>query len=245
MTNTLDMIKKSLYIRSKELMQISIFALSGFVMGHIVLIAIMNIDDSPDLTSFEFGTVIAIIWAIFSIASIGAINYSKHLNYAVSMGKRRFDVITAHIFVALAKSLIVTSLIYIFHGIERLVCSTTYSEYPTEFNFDMIFTLPNYFAFLCIFVAIEVFFGAMQAKMGMKVFWIIWLIIMMGNAFIPSFIEKASGDGSDGITARIGLFFIDLFDNISFNSILPICVIISILLIISTYAILRKHRVAM
>lgn len=244
MTYTFDMIKKSLYLRAKEFLVTVITTVAGFVLGHLILIAVMAFDTPPDQTSFEVGTIMAIFFVYFSSFFAGAHNYSLHFNYAVSMGKRRVDVVTSHLVTSLVKSIIATSLIYIFHMFESYVCRTAYSQYPLEFDFNIVFTFSHYFLFIGAFAAVETFLGAMNTRFGKKVFGVLWLISIC-IIFIPALIEDALESASNGITAKIGQFFIDLFNSINLNVLLVGGVALIVLLLLLPYALLKKCRVSL
>lgn len=243
MTDIFNMIKKDFFVRTVELARTAIVASIGFVFGLIILVAVMTFDNSADLTSFEMGTVMSAFFMIFSKVYMDSMWYAYHLNYAVSMGQCRTHVVTAHMAVALVKSLIDVSLIYIFHTIEAYICSTVYGKYPADFDFSTIFTPANFFIFLIALTAMEVFFGAMNARFGQKAMGIIWLLCM-GCVMIPAFIERALEQVGD-IGAKLGHFFINLFTRLGGNVLLSICVTAVILLMLLPYAILRKHRVSL
>ncbi len=244
MTNIFDMIKKSIYVRAKEYLVTTITTVAGFVLGHLIFIAVMTFDTSPDQTSFELGTMMAIFFSYFSSYFAGATCYSSHFNLAVSMGKRRVDVVTSHIVISLTKGIIATSLIYIFHIFESYVCRTAYSQYPLEFDFNIVLTLGNYFLFIGAFAAIETFLGAMNTRFGKKVFGVLWLISMF-VIFIPTFIEDALESASNGITAKIGQFFIDLFESINLNVLMAGGIALIMLLLLLPYALLKKCKVSL
>lgn len=245
MKDTFNTIKSNLCLRIKESGLTVLLCTGAFIFGHIILRLVMKFDDSPDLTSFELGTLMAAMMSLFTAFTTSANSYSSHINYAISMCKRRCDVITAHIVVALVKSLISTSLIYIFHNIESYVCKTTYSDIPLDFDFDRIFTSDVFVVILLLLVAAETFMGSMLTRFGQKTYWIIWVAGMLCFTSIPSFVEQTIEGTANAFTAAIGQFFIDIFSNLTMSGLLMGISSICILLIILPYILLRKHSVAM
>lgn len=245
MTYTFDVIKKDMLLRYKELITLFTVAIIGFTIGHIILRCVMAFDKSPDLTSFELGTLMAVFIVIFSTISVGAGRFCQHFNFAVSMGKRRSDIITAHIFVALIKGLFLTSLIYIFHIFENHICKTTYAEYPIDFDFNLIFTVESFFLILGVLVAMEIFFGAIQTKFGPKVFGIIWIALVWTISFGYTFIAQNIEENPDGVIAKIFDSIADFFNSINLNIIWGVCGIVMILFVAAPYVLLRKQRVTL
>lgn len=244
MKNYINMTKNSLKIRADEFTVSVALAIFGFIFGHIILRLVMAFDNSDDLTCFELGTVIAFMITLFTSITLNASAYANHINYAIAMGKRRRDTITAHIVFAFIRSTLATSLVYIFHIIENYICRTTYKNIPLEGNFNAFFAVEIFFAMIIILTALETFMGALQAKFGQKIFWIMWLVFMFGFSTLPSFIEKAAERTSDGIMARIGQFIIDVFSNLTMQGLAIGVSIFAVVLIVLPYVLLRKHRAA-
>ncbi len=245
MKECIKTIKSNISLRSEEFAFIAIFPTVVFIIGHIILRLILHFDTADDLTSFEFGTFLAIVCSFVMAFAKGSGAYKSHLSYGVSMGKRRRDIITANLIMAIIKWLIVSIFLFIFHTFENYVCVTTYKGIPLEFDFNLIFTSPFFITLIIVFTTLETFMGAMYIKFGNRTFWILYAITFFLLSIIPSFIGQAMDGTATGITATIGNFFIDIFNNISIDTIyLGICSI-CIILIILPYLILRKYRVSL
>ena len=244
MKDTFNTIKGNLYLRVNELRLIAILAVIGFVTGHTILRLVMEFDTSDDLTSFELGTVVTAMIMFVTAVTAGSNKYASNINFAISMGKRRRDIITAHVAVALVKSLLATSLIYAFHQLESYICRTTYRDIPMEFNFDNIFTPKVFFVILLYLVAVETFMGSMMTRFGQKTFWILWLVCVLGFTSIPSVIEQTIDGTANDITATIGQFFIDILSGLTMEGMLLGICGVCIILIMLPYILLRKHSVA-
>jgi len=245
MKDIFNKIKSNFSLRTNELRITVVISVFCFIIGHIMLRLIMEFDKSVDMTSFELGTVLTAMITFLTTIAMGANNYSNHINYALSMGKRRRDIITAHIVVALIKSFVATSLIYIYHEIESYICRTSYKGIPEDFDFDKLFTFEIFFVILIALIALETFMGSMLTRFGQKTFWIMWVICVLGFSFIPSAIEHTVDGTATGITAAIGQFIIDVFTGLNMNTILIGICILSIILISMPYILLRKHRVTL
>lgn len=244
MKDTFNTIKSNLYLRVNELRLIAILSVIGFVLGHTILRLVMELDTSDDLTSFELGTIVSAMIMFFTAVTVGSNNYASNINYAVSMGKRRRDIITAHAAVALVKSLLATSLIYAYHQLESYICRTTYRDIPMEFNFDNIFTSKVFFVILLFLMAMETFMGSMMTRFGQKTFRIMWIVCVLGFTFVPSAIEQTIEGTANDIVATIGQFFIDILSSLTLEGMLLGICGLCIILIMFPYILLRKHNVA-
>ena len=243
MTNTIDMIKKCFSTRSIEILRVCIITCAGFLLGHLILLAVMAFDNSQDLTSFEMGTVCAAFFCLFAKSFFDSNWFSFHFNYAVSMGKCRKHVATAFMVLAFVKGLVVASLIYVFHIYESFICRTVYKEFPVDFDFDSIFTAQTYIILIIVLAAFEICFGSIQTKFGPKALGFMWLFCML-LILIPSFIEKAA-EKAGGIKGQIGQFLIDLFNAINENVLLAIGLFLIILMLSLPFILLRKQRVTL
>lgn len=245
MKDTLNTIKGNIYIRANELRLVTILSAIGFIFGHVILRLVLEFDNSADTTSFELGTVMAAMIILFFTATVSSANYSNNFNYALSMSRRRRDIITAHIVMSSIKSLLATSFIYIFHELESYICHTTYSQIPEDFNFDSIFTVGVFFAIFLFLIALETFMGAMMTRFGQKTFWIMWVVCVLGFTSIPSFVEQTIEGTANDIVATIGQFIIDIFSGMTMERLLIGICCVCVVLMLLPYMLLRKHRLEM
>jgi hypothetical protein len=242
---TINTIKQIIKIRAKELILSAIIPIIVFTIGHAMLRLILHFDNADDLTSFELGTVLTAFAIVLLTIVLGAINYSEHIKYAVSMGKRRRDCIISNITLSFIKGILASSLLFLFHTFEIYVLNSTYSHIPVEADFSPYFTPQLFLALILIVMAVENFMGAFAARFGLKVFWMIYTILMFTYITIQNFIISASEGTATGIRKNIGEFFINIFSGITFNTITMILCCVSLVFISLPFLLLRKYRVDM
>lgn len=244
MKETINTTKEIIRLRLDEVIVNLTVPLIFFLIGHIILRLVLRFDTSDDLTSFELGTIMAMFVSLFTTAIIGTTNFKNNMAYAVSMGKCRKDVITAHIFHALLKSLILTIVIYLCHIYESYVCRSTYNYIPMEFDFNTLFKLEFFPLFVLAIASIEIFMGCLSTRFGQKIFWIIYASCIFCTSFFPTIINDTIEGRATGIIKTIGQLLITIFNNMTMNTLLVALCCTCTIFIASPYILLRKYRVA-
>lgn len=224
----IDFIKKSINLRKKELLTFPAIVFAGFALGHLILWLVMTLDKSEDLTSFESGTIIALIILLFCPVFCGFF-YSNNFNYALSMSQKRKNIITAQTVISTIRAASSVLLIFLLNLIESNVCTSIFSEYPMESNFSVIFKPHIMFIMILAYVAIETLFGTLYTRLGNKYIWAAWLIFVL--------LMQLPRKLSSIIDVR------HLFTVLDRRLIFSIITIILLLLIALPYVILRKQRV--
>ena len=176
-----SLIKKSLSVRKKELFIAPGATVMGFLVGHIVLWAVMLIlGEKKAGTSFEMGTVIGIVAMVASAICMG-FKYSEGFNYALSMSQSRKRIITVNLVFSVMKSICAVGLLALLNLWESFVCENFFSI-PCESNMSSVFKLEFILLMILALIAFENFAGAILTRVGTKYLWI--AILVMG--WLPS-----------------------------------------------------------
>jgi len=235
----IDYIKKSLYLHKGELLFFPLLSVGMFAFGHLILWLVMTFDKSSDLTSFEMGTVMALMGLLF-VGLFSSLGYTSSFNYALSMSQKRGRIITGLTAVAIVRAVSSIIVIYFLNIIERYVCKTIFSEFPMESDLSVIFKPHIMLTIALAFVAFESLFGALYTKFGTKNFWIVWIVFVLLMQ-IPGRIADQIADDKNHIVRRIFEFLTSCDETILFG----ILIAIMIAIISLPYVLLRKQQVTM
>lgn len=233
----IDFIKKSIYIHKEQFLYFPLASVGMFVFGHIMLWLIMLLDNSSDLTSFELGTVMALM-GLFFVALFCSMGYTNSFNYALSMSRKRSHIITALTIVSTIRVTLTIILIYVLNVIEQYVCKNAFAQYPMDSDLSVIFKPHIILTIVLAFVAIESLFGALYTRFGTKYFWIIWVAIVLLMQIPARLADKIAADDSH--------FFhkiIEFFINCNKTALFAALIGIMLLIISLPYKILKKQRV--
>lgn len=235
-----SLIKKSLSVRKKELLIVPGATVMGFLVGHIVLWAVMLIIGEAEAeTSYEMGTLIGIM--VMGVSTLMAsLRYIGEFNYALSMSQSRKRIITVNLFFSVIKSICAVGLLAILNLWEQFVCKNVWSV-PCESNMSIVFKPEFILLMIIAMTAFENLAGAIFTRVGTKYLWIVMLII----AWLPSItlniihrIKKV--DISDiPVLGNIYSFVVEM----NFNGLIVAGVVSLALIALLPYVILRKERV--
>ncbi len=233
----LNFIKKCLKLNKEELLFFPAASAVMFAFGHLILWLVMTFDKSEDLTSFEMGTVMALMGLLF-VALFGSYGYMSSFNYALTMSQKRRNIITGLMMVSAIKATLMILIIYGLNFVERYVCNTFFSEYPMESNIAVIFKPHIMLLIICVFVALETIFGSLYTKFGTKYFWMIWMGIVFLMQLPARIIDSMKANDSH-FMYKVIEFFMECNKNILFAILFAIVFV----LIALPYVILKKQRV--
>ena len=196
----IDFIKKSLYVHREEFLYFPLASVGMFAFGHLILWLVMIFDKSSDLTSFEMGTIMALMGLLF-VGLFSSLGYTNSFNYALSMSQKRSRIITGLAAVAIVRAGITIFIIYLLNIIERYVCKTIFSEFPMESDLSVVFKPHIMLTIVLAFVAFETLCGALYTKFGTKNFWIVWIAFVLLMQ-IPGKIADQIADDKNHIVRR-------------------------------------------
>lgn len=235
----IDSIKKNIILYKEELFAMPLISLCFFMAGHIILWLVMTFDKSSDLTSFEAGSVFALMACAF-VAFFNTFMYSNRFNYALTMSQKRTGIITASMVLSAIKIISVLALLFVLNIFERHICDTVFADYELESNFRAIYKPQILLTIILAFIALETFTGALFTRFGTRFFWIIWVIVIITSQ-IPARVIDAVAENQSGILYSIGIFFL----NCNKNVLMTILICTMLVLIALPYVILRKQRVTL
>lgn len=235
----INFIKKSIILHKEEFIYFPLVPIFMFAIGHLILWLVMIFDKSEDLTSFEMGTIMALM-GLFFVSLFGSMGYTNSFNYALSMSQKRSNIVTGLAAVSAIKVTITIAILFLLNIVERYVCKTAFAEYPMESNIAVIFKPHIIITIICAYVAFETLFGALYTKFGIKYFWIVWIAFVL--------LMQIPGKLADSIVDNKSHFFYKIIDVlVSFNQIALFGIISAVMLVIISlpYVILKKQRVTL
>lgn len=186
----LEMIKKQFQIRKNELIFLGVSEVAVFILGVILQVLIFNLDEDVH-SVFELGTLIAFCFSLFVLMMFVLATFGVNFEYAVRMGRTRKSFLIAYIAVTLCHTFVAIITGFILSLIEKQLYTQLYSQY---FYDNMVLAhITPLIVIVVIFVEviIPMFVGALLLKYGMKAFWILWAIWMIGTVAIPKIFKSA------------------------------------------------------
>lgn len=235
-----SLIKKSLSVRKKELLLVPGATVMGFMVGHIVLWAVMLIMGEAEAeTSFEMGTLIGIMVMAVS-ALMSSLRYIGEFNYALSMSQSRKRIITVNLVFSVLKSICAVGLLALLNMWERFVCENVWSV-PCESNMSGIFKPEFILLMIFAMIAFENLAGAIFTRIGTKFLWIAiivsgWLPAIMLNAMHA--IKEINFSGIPVLGS-----ICSLVTGLNHIGLIAAGAMILVLIALLPYVILRKERV--
>ena len=222
-------------VRKAELLQFLGITAVGYLIGLIVVFIVMNV--AKDNTCATAGTMLAVI--AFAFIHLFGITFSfiGDFNMAISLGATRKSFVAGYALFNLLEIAVLELEIVVFGVVEKFLLENAFPQAVMEIDLTNFFTWNYLTGVLVVFTAVEMFFGAVILKYGMKAFWVLWAFWMIG-CLVPINIEK--NERLSGTLARLGIF---LGGNITSQGIAVLIIIISIIMVMITWKILRKQRV--
>ena len=124
-----------------------------------------------------------------------------------------------------------------FGVVEKLLLENAFPQAVMEIDLTNFFTWNYLSGVLVVFTAVEMFFGAVILRYGMKVLWILWAVWMI-ICLVPMNIAK--NEKLSGELAKLGLFLGGKFTP---QGIVALVIALTIAVAAITWNILRKQRV--
>ena len=217
-------------VRKTELLQFLGITAVGYLIGLIVVFIVMNV--AKENTCATAGTMLAVI--VFALMHLWGISFS---NMAVSMGVTRKSFAAGYALFNLLEIAVLELEIVVFGVLEKFLLKTAFPQAAVEADMTTFFTWKYLLGAMVVFTVLEMFFGAVILRYGMKVLWILWAVWMI-ICLVPMNIAK--NEKLSGELAKLGLFLGGKFTP---QGIVALVIALTIVVAAITWNILRKQRV--
>lgn len=222
-------------VRKKELLQFLGITAVGYVIGLIVVFAVMNV--AKESTCATAGTMLAVI--AFAFMHLFGITFSfiGDFNMAISLGATRKSFVAGYALFNLLEIAVLELEIVVFGVAEKLLLENAFPQAVMEIDLTNFFTWNYLSGVLVVFTAVEMFFGAVILKYGMKAFgglWALWMLITL----VPMNIEK-----NEKLSGELESLGVILGEKITSQGIAALVIIATIIIVMIMWKILRKQRV--
>ena len=216
-------------VRKAELLQFLGITAVGYLIGLIVVFIVMNV--AKENTCATAGTMLAVIaFAFIHLFGI-TLSFMGDFNMAISLGATRKSFVSGYVLFNLLEIAVLELEIVVFGVVEKFLLENAFPQAVMEIDLTNFFTWNYLSGVLVVFTAVEMFFGAVILRYGMKVFWMIICLVPMNIAKN----EKLSGE-----LAKLGLFLGGKFTP---QGIVALVIALTIVIAVITWNILRKQRV--
>ena len=158
-------------------------------------------------------------------------------NMAISLGATRKSFVSGYVLFNLLEIAVLELEIVVFGVVEKLLLENAFPQAVMEIDLTNFFTWNYLPGVLVVFTAVEMFFGAVILRYGMKVLWILWAVWMI-ICLVPMNIAK--NEKLSGELAKLGLFLGGKFTP---QGIVALVIALTIAVAAITWNILRKQRV--
>ena len=127
--------------------------------------------------------------------------------------------------------------IVVFGVVEKFLLENAFPQAVMEIDLTNFFTWNYLSGVLVVFTAVEMFFGAVILKYGIKAYGVLWALWML-ITLVPMNIEK--NEKLSGELAKLGLF---LGGTLTPQGMVVLVIVLTIVVAAITWNILRKQRV--
>lgn len=222
-------------VRKIELLQFLGITAVGYLIGLIVVFIVMNA--AKESTCATAGTMLAVI--AFAFMHLFGITFSfmGDFNMAISLGATRKSFVAGYALFNLLEIAVLELEIVVFGVVEKFLLENAFPQAVMEIDLTNFFTWNYLTGVLVVFTAVEMFFGAVILKYGMKAFWVLWALWML-ICLVPMNIGK--NEKLSGVLESLGVI---LGEKITSQGIAALVIIVTIIIVMITWKILRKQRV--
>ena len=222
-------------VRKAELLQFFGIVAGGYLVGLIIVFIVMNATKENSYATV--GTMLAVI--VFAFMHLFGISFSfmGDFNMAISLGATRKSFVSGYVLFNLLEIAVLEVEIVVFGVVEKLLLENAFPQAVMEIDLTNFFTWNYLSGVLVVFTAVEMFFGAVILRYGVKAFWVLWAIWMI-VCLAPMNIEK--NEKLSGELAKLGLF---LGGKLTPQGMVVLVIVLTIVVAAITWNILRKQRV--
>lgn len=190
-------------VRKAELLQFLGITAVGYLIGLIVVFIVMNV--AKENTCATAGTMLAFI--AFAFMHLFGITFSFMgiLTWQFPGCDQKKLCLRLCTFNLLEIAVLELEIV-VFGVVEKLLLENAFPQAVMEIDLTNFFTWNYLSGVLVVFTAVEMFFGAVILRYGMKVLWILWAVWMI-ICLVPMNIAK--NEKLSGELAKLGLFLVE------------------------------------
>ncbi len=232
-------LREQLYMRWDEMLMVLGMEAVCFLFGEIILAIAVHV--FGEKSGFQLGTMMTLFVAFFIMVFLGICVLPVHFSIAVCLGAVRKRFVPVFFAVSFFENAVAAGGSYLFFHLENWIFRTAYPgvdmEYGIEIVFQWKYILPACFAV----TALNVFFGTFFLKYGkvaLTAFWVLWMAVFVGGPRIIHLMESA-----DNTVLRNAFgAFLDWFYGFTETSKLAAVVLVSAVLLVLSWLMLRKQQ---
>lgn len=236
-------LKKQAVLRWDEWVFILAMEVGLFVFGEILLAVIVS-QTNKDETLIPLGTLMAVMGCFIMMLTMGMTSLALCFNVGISMGSVRRRLVPMYLIFSYAEFLTAAAAAFVLHQIERFVLQTAFADRINELDMGFLFQWKYIWVFGVFMVGLIALMGAAFLKYGKIAFvilWVLWVACAGGISRISKLISMAKH--SDSAVGRIVGRMIDFFTQITENGLLAGLLVISGMLFVLSWLMIRKKQV--
>lgn len=234
-------IKKQLLLRWDELLTILLMEAGFFLLGEILLgIVVYGLGEKESI--FPIGTLLALFVPVFVMLFVGMSSLPLYFNTAVGMGAVRRHVVPAMFSISLLTNVAAVWTAYLFYHLEQWIFGMLYAGIEVEMDLRFVFRWKYILPVCLAVVGVNALMGTLFLKFGkaaFTVFWIVWMVVFIGGPRLGHLLESAY----DNAFLRMCRKAVALIGGFSEKGILAAVVLVSAVLLMVSWMLLRKQQV--
>ncbi|MEG0971547.1 MAG: hypothetical protein RSE55_02030 [Lachnospiraceae bacterium] len=181
-------------IRKKECIWLTVTALSGFLMG-IIVVAIISVGFDMGNEIVEVGTLFALMMTGMFVIFGGIHFFIQQFTLAIAMGQTRKQFVIAYVLTTLVQLAAVLLIIYFLHCGEAYVYRTCFPGYGYPIRIDKIFRMMYMVPAVVMIVVVQLFIQSIVLRFegkGLYVIFLCWMgfIILSGRVYNLPFVHE-------------------------------------------------------
>lgn len=175
------MIKDIFKIKTKDIGMILFLEFFGFILGAILMFAIISLTADETEGYFEMATIFAAMFFVFVCIFLGVGNFIQDYNMAVMMGKTRKNFLVSYGVFSTVEIAVAELFLYLLYRLERVINLVIYRgrEHDIEVTWEIFFNVKVFFLVLITVFVLKYFCGAFLLKFLKKANMILLLIWMV------------------------------------------------------------------
>lgn len=234
-------IKRQFFMRWDELLMVLVMEAGFFLFGEIILgIVVYGVGERESI--FPMGTLLALFVPLFVMVFIGMSSLPLYFNIALSMGAVRRHMVPAMLSISLLIDIAAVWTAYLFYHLEQWIFGMLYAGIESELDLQFVFRWKYILPVCLAVVGANALMGALFLKFGkvtFTIFWILWMVVFIGGPRLGHLLESAY----DNAFLRVCRKVVELIGGFSERGILAAVVLVSAVLIMVSWMLLRKQQV--
>lgn len=208
----ISLLKKTWLYSIRELWQMLFCVVLVGAAGTLLVFGLLTLD-STEQSYVLMGTILAYAILIMSSIFIGMSSCQNVFTMQISMGRTRKEFFISYLLVDLLRTAIVLLVILGMGFLEESILGGIYKGYSCEFNsLDVLIRSGALLAALFLLPVLKLFMGSLFMLFQVKVFWVMWIIMMGAGAFSGNISKRIpKTEGIPVFTGREGGFIGILF----------------------------------